>query len=225
MKFFVDNHITSIAHRGYSGKYPDNSYKSFRAAYDRNFNMIEVDIQACKTGELIIYHDVMISGTPVSELSLKEILKKKRGILTLKNFFDAFPYKSKELYFDLKGGIKTAYHLFAFLRTWNIDVSNMIAFSFNQKHLDLLEQKMPELRRGFITDNILSVRVLKEIIPHIHFICLHYSVLDEEMIDYCKKRGIFIFTYTMKNKDELNYMQKFRIDGIVTNFKLIKFEP
>ena len=86
MKFFVDNHITSIAHRGYSGKYPDNSYKSFRAAYDRNFNMIEVDIQACKTGELIIYHDVMISGTPVSELSLKEILKKKRGILTLKNF-------------------------------------------------------------------------------------------------------------------------------------------
>ena len=136
MKFFVDNHITSIAHRGYSGKYPDNSYRSFRAAYDRNFNMIEVDIQACKTGELIIYHDVMISGTPVSELSLKEILKKKRGILTLKNFFDSFPYKSKELYFDLKGGIKTAYHLFAFLRTWNIDVSNMIAFSFNQKHLD-----------------------------------------------------------------------------------------
>ncbi len=225
MKFYVDNHITSIAHRGYSGKYPDNSYSAFRAAYDRNFNMIELDIQACKTGELIIYHDVMISGIPVCDLSLKQILKKNKNILTLKNFFDNFPYHSKELYFDLKGDIKTAYHLFAFLRTWDIDISNMIACSFNRKHLDLLEQKMPNLRRGYITSNILSEKMLKELVPHIHFLCLEYSALDKEMIEYCKKKGILIFTYTMTNNNELNYMQKFRIDGIVTNFKLIKFEP
>ena len=67
--------------------------------------------------------------------------------------------------------------------------------------------------------------MLKELVPHIHFLCLEYSALDKEMIEYCKKNGILIFTYTMTNNNELNYMQKFRIDGIVTNFKLIKFEP
>ena len=86
----------------------------------------------------------------------KELLKKKRCILTVNNFFDNFPYHSMYLYFDLKCGIKTAYHLFAFLRTLDIDISNMIACSFNRKHLDLLEQKMPNLRRGYITSNILS---------------------------------------------------------------------
>ena len=225
MKFFVDNHITSIAHRGYSGKYPDNSYSSIRAAYDRNFNMIEIDIQTCKTGELIIYHDLMISGTLVSELPLKEILKKNKKILTLKKFFDSFPYRSKELYFDLKGDIKTAYHLFVFLKTWEIDTSNMLACSFNRKHLDILEQKMPELKRGFITENILSNSMLEELIPHIHFLCLHYTALDKEMIEFCKKRGIIVFTYTMNNNAVLNYMQRFSIDGIITNFKLIKVEP
>ncbi len=42
-------------------------------------HMIELDIQACKTGELIIYHDVMISGIPVCDLSLKQILKKNKN--------------------------------------------------------------------------------------------------------------------------------------------------
>ena len=49
---------TLIAHRGYSGKYGDNNMMSFQAAYDNGFNMIETDVQLCKTGEIVIYHDL-----------------------------------------------------------------------------------------------------------------------------------------------------------------------
>ena len=45
---------------------------------------------------------------------------------------------------------------------------------------------MPELKRGFITSNTLSNGMLDEITPHIQYLSLHYTALDEEIIDYCK---------------------------------------
>ena len=222
MKYYIDNHLRSIAHRGYSGKYEDNSILAFKMAYKRKFDMIELDIQVCKTGEIIIYHDLMIGGRVVEEMTLTEIRKHRYGTITLKEFINRFPYQEKGLYLDLKGGIKTANELCSFIMTYRLNTANIIAFSFNRKHLDILKLRIPELKRGFITSNILSINMLKEIAPHIQYLSLHFTALDEEIIDYCKARDISVFTYTMNSKEDLNYMQKFRIDGIVTNYKLIK---
>ena len=51
------------------------------------------------------------------------------------------------------------------------------------------------------------------------------SEVNPHAVGNYKKRGIIVFTYTMNNNAVLNYMQRFSIDGIITNFKLIKVEP
>ena len=49
--------MLKIAHRGYSEKYGDNNMISFREALYAGFDMIELDILLCRTGEIVIYHD------------------------------------------------------------------------------------------------------------------------------------------------------------------------
>ena len=49
-----------IGHRGYSSCFIDNSRESFENAIHIGFDMIELDINICKSGELIVYHDLFI---------------------------------------------------------------------------------------------------------------------------------------------------------------------
>jgi len=223
MKYYVHENIASIAHRGYSGKFGDNNATSFSKAYARNFDMVELDIQACRTGELIIHHDLMLGHHIISRTSydtLKKVSRKK--LLTLRDFMERFPWEEKGLYLDLKGGLSTAYGLFAFIKTYSIPTENIIACSFNKRHLDLLKNKIPSLRRGFITDNILDDNMTKTILNDVHCYVMHWSALDIKTIQMCKQAGVLVYTYTMNTRHDLKYMRCFDIDGIITNYKLTK---
>lgn len=222
MRFYFKKYITSIAHRGYSGKFKGNTYRAFKKAYQRNFDMIELDIQACKSGELIIYHDLFINNKPVKEMPLHEIKKTDKSIMTLKEFTNQFPYETRGLYLDLKGDNKTAYNLFAFIKTWQININKIIAFSFNLNHIDLLKNKIPDLKRGLITDNIPNDYMLDYINNNVGYVSLHHSSLDDELIKKLRSMDKIIYTYTLNTKKESNYVKNFDIDGVVSNFKVIK---
>jgi glycerophosphoryl diester phosphodiesterase len=224
MTFTTKNHIISVAHRGYSGKYKGNTFTAFKKAYDRNFDMIQIDLQICKTGELIIYEDIMYQKKLISEMKYYEVEKKIKHILTFKNFLKSFPYKTKGLVINLKGDNKVAYNLYAFLKTWRIDYSTMIVFSFNINHLDFLKDKLPHLKRGLITKNILNNAILEYLFKNISYICIHYSALDEETVKKCSDNNIFVFSYTSDSIEQFNYMKKYNVDGIISNYKILCYQ-
>jgi glycerophosphoryl diester phosphodiesterase len=222
MKFYFNKYITSIAHRGYSGKFKGNRHRAIKKAYKKNFDMIEIDIQACKSGELILHHDLFIKNKLIKDLKLQEIKKMDKTILTFKEFITQFPYEVRGLYLDLKGGIETAFNLFTFIKTWDINIKRMIAFSFNFNHLDLLKKKIPELKRGLITDNIPNEYIMKYINENVEYVSLHYSALEKSLIKKLRQMDKIIFTYTLNNHKECEYIKNFDIDGIVSNYKIIK---
>ena len=47
-----------IAHRGASGHLLENSLESFNLAIEMGADIIEMDIRQCKTGELVVYHNL-----------------------------------------------------------------------------------------------------------------------------------------------------------------------
>ncbi|MCR5762005.1 MAG: metallophosphoesterase [Treponema sp.] len=71
------------AHRGCSGRYPENTLQAFRAAAKiEGLYGIELDIQLSKDGELVVIHDENLDRTtngsgPVRNLTLKELKKLK----------------------------------------------------------------------------------------------------------------------------------------------------
>ena len=46
-----------IAHRGFSGRYPENTLASVRAALQLGVDFVEIDVQETRDGELIVFHD------------------------------------------------------------------------------------------------------------------------------------------------------------------------
>ena len=46
-----------FAHRGFSGRYPQNTMLAFRKALESGCDGIELDVQLTKDGEVVIIHD------------------------------------------------------------------------------------------------------------------------------------------------------------------------
>ena len=53
----------NFAHRGFSGKYPENTMLAFQKAIEVEADGIELDVQLTKDGELVIIHDETIDRT------------------------------------------------------------------------------------------------------------------------------------------------------------------
>jgi len=69
-----------FAHRGYSGRYPENTMLAFEKAADTRCDGIELDVQLTKDGEVVIIHDERVDRTTdgagfVRDLTLAEIQK------------------------------------------------------------------------------------------------------------------------------------------------------
>ena len=223
MRYHIPENIISIAHRGYSSKYKDNTFASFKNVRSKGFQMIELDIQLCKSGEIIVYHDLYLKGYKIKDLTLKEIKRKKKSIMTLVNFYNNFIKNNSyntSFYFDMKGGDELAHRLFCFIKTYNVSINHIICCSFNKKHIDYLKNKIPELSVGLIISNTFNEEDTKKILKNINFLIVEWSMLDKEMIKTCHNNNVSVFTYTMDSYDVFNYIQDFEIDGIVSNYRL-----
>ena len=70
----------NIAHRGYSGNYPENTMLAFRKAVEAGADGIELDVQLTRDGEPVILHDEQVDRTTdgtgwVKDLTLAELRK------------------------------------------------------------------------------------------------------------------------------------------------------
>ena len=52
-----------MAHRGYSGKYPENTMLAFEEAAQTGADGIELDVQLTKDGQVVVIHDERIDRT------------------------------------------------------------------------------------------------------------------------------------------------------------------
>ena len=55
------DNFTVIAHRGASAYYPENTIASFQGAISMGADMVELDVQLTKDGEVVVFHDEKIS--------------------------------------------------------------------------------------------------------------------------------------------------------------------
>ena len=217
----MDKNILKIAHRGYSAKYKDNTMESFQKAYENNFDMIEMDIQLCKNNTIVIFHDNYYDDTYIRDLTLEEIYKKDKDIMTLQYFFENFDYKKIKIYLDLKGSNNLVYFLVNFLIEHKIDISNIYFGSFNIKHIDYLYSVNPNYNLGVITYNNFTHKNLNYLITKykLKFICIDWSVLDKETINYLHKLKTSVFACTANAKN-IHFIKRYNIDGIVSDIIL-----
>ena len=59
-----------IAHRGHSfqNKTNENKIEAIKNAINLKYDGIEIDVQLCKTGEIVLFHDIYIDDLFVKDL-------------------------------------------------------------------------------------------------------------------------------------------------------------
>jgi len=73
------------AHRGDNACFPENTVPAFVAAAEKGAAMVEFDVRRCKTGELVIMHDVTVDRTTtgtgkIAELTFDELRSFDAGV-------------------------------------------------------------------------------------------------------------------------------------------------
>ena len=81
--------VLDIAHRGASVDAPENTLAAFELAVEQGADMIETDLHLLRDGEIGIYHDDAVDGTPLAMLSLAELRERRPDAPTLTEALDA----------------------------------------------------------------------------------------------------------------------------------------
>lgn len=201
-----------IAHRGYSNMFKDNTIESIKGALERGYDGVEIDIQLCLTGELVLFHDLYDKDEFISEMTIDEL--RKRDIITLQDVYDQIPeIQESLLILDIKGNdLNIVHELVKFFINRNTD--NIYFCSFNRK----IVYNLPYyFKRGSTFETVFHETEYDRLTSGLSAVVVHWTCLDQTLISYCNQRNIRVYTYTHKDDKELEYMYKYNVDGIITN--------
>ncbi len=102
MKFksFLDPLPRTVAHRGDSKNYPENTLEAFLSAARMGVDVIETDVHLTKDGNLVIWHDPTLErntdGTGrIEDHTLEELKKLDAGYTFTPDGGKTFPYRGK----------------------------------------------------------------------------------------------------------------------------------
>jgi glycerophosphoryl diester phosphodiesterase len=201
-----------IAHRGYSIDRIDNSIDAIQEAVHRSYDGIEIDVQLCASGEIVLFHDVYVGEQFISDLCLNEL--KQLGICSLEDVYHEIPeIKDVFILLDIKGNnIQIVKALVDFYK--DKPSHNVTFCSFNRKIL----YAFPDMfQRGSTFETTFTENEYEMITTGLKVVVLHWTCLDHHFISYCKMKDIKVYTYTHKEDKELEYMYRFNVDAIITN--------
>ena len=161
--------MLNIAHRGFSGKYPENTLLAFQKGIEAGADGFEFDTHLTKDGEIVIIHDERLDRTTnvqgfVKDYTLEELRKVDAskpfpecgfcGIPTLREYFELIRGRDLITNIELKNGIfwyeGMEEKVIAMIREYGLE-ERVILSSFNHRSVMKCKASAPEIRCGFLT--------------------------------------------------------------------------
>jgi glycerophosphoryl diester phosphodiesterase len=221
--------ILNIGHRGAKGHIAENTLASFQKALDLGADGIELDVHLSADGEVIVIHDETVDRTTdgkgrVKDLSLSQLRHLKIGdshrIPTLAETI-AFIPKNKLINIELKVKIaaKPVMHL---IEKWVAedahDYSQFLISSFDWIALKEIREANANIPLGVLTETNLELAIgfsesIKSETLHPYF-----HLLTPENTKQIQQKGIAVFPWTVNEQEDLNRLQSFGVNGIITDF-------
>ena len=232
LEYMNSSNIVPIAHRGASLAAAENTFESFRKAFDLGYRVIETDIHSSKDGTAYIFHDntlERLTGESLKISDLKDVdiddlkVNKSSIIPRLSNVFEEFP----EGLFNLDA------------KTWEatIPITNTIKKmgcssrvcigSFNDKRIDAIIRELGlETCHSMGTSNVIKFYLGAQLGIEQHFTaqCIQLpvkqfgiSLVTQTILRHARKLGIKIHFWTINNPKVMQKLLELNVDGIMTD--------
>ena len=231
----VHHNECMIGHRGYSGKYNENTATAFEKAYEHGSGGCETDVRVTKDGELVLSHNgsvVLKDGTEldVADHTLAELtaqpLKRKNGkeddyLCTFKEYLEIMKKHNMICFIELKGEftddqIKKAFTMADEVYT----LDKCILQSFEMSNLISAHEQFPTLGIMLTYGQVTEDEREKQLQDY--NTCLElgfsidadYSTITPQMIEDFHSRGLEVGAWTANNIFTLSYCRSLGLDYI-----------
>jgi len=222
--------MLNIAHRGASGHITENSLEAFNLAIKMGADIIEMDIRQCKTGELVIYHNLCCNGNLIDNMSKDECVEQNIVIFTdilgklshrVKIYLDLktpFLYSKEKINLYISKVMENIMHI---ISEKYFTENEIILASFDHNLIKCLKKSLgylnihPKFGLIFSSNPIKYNNYNKTICD---YIIQSKSSLNMKFLNFCKEKKIKVFVYTVNDNKIMNSLIKVKIDGIITNY-------
>ena len=226
-----------FAHRGFSGKYPENTMLAFQKAVEIGVDGIELDVHLTKDNELVIIHDEDIKRTCdgeglVKDMTLEELKKYDAsatfrgvygfcGIPTLREYFELVKDTRIITNIELKTGVyeypTIERRTVELIREFGLE-DRIIFSSFNHFTVKRCEEIAPEIKRGFLTGD--WIYDFGQYTAQRNVQCCHpwHITLNEDAVKEMHAAGREINTWTVNEYEDIEKLAAMGVDSLIGNF-------
>jgi glycerophosphoryl diester phosphodiesterase len=229
--------ILRIAHRGAAGTRPELTRPAFERALELGVDMIELDVQLTRDGELVVLHDrqlgrTVAGSTPVRTHTLAELQGLDAGVWFAPTWAGAqvpsldevlaLTAGRAELNVEIKSPppdwAATAAALLDLLARHD-RLAGTIISSFDRGALDAVRARSAAARLGVLwhTADLDPMWAAAEALGAVAVHPL-WSLVDSELVATARAAGRQVIVWTVNDPDAIAALAELPVDGIISDF-------
>ena len=202
-----------LAHRGASRAATENTPEAFRLALTLGADGVELDTRRAARGDLVVYHDPELAGTPVRRLvepplpSLAVALDASAGgIVNVELKTDG----------DLASGVAAA---FCGLLRRRRGRDRVLASSFDPVALRTVRALRPDVPTALVVGPDGDLGAALREAARVRHRALHprSELVDRSLVERARALGLVLHAWTVNDADELQRLAGLGVDGLITD--------
>lgn len=218
-----------IAHRGASGYKPENTLSSFQEAISHGVDMIEFDVFAIRSGEVVVHHDTTVNRTTngvgnISDYTWEELRQLDAGggqrIPLLTEVLDLIDNRIP-VNIELKGShiaepVAAIINQYVSKQRWQSQ--RFLVSAFDHAELRRFAALSPSVPVGALYRS--RPRRLRKLMESGNFTSAHFDAkfITRKSILNAHTRGLKVYAYTVNSRRSANRMRALKVDGVFTNY-------
>ncbi|MGI5831253.1 MAG: glycerophosphodiester phosphodiesterase [Thermoguttaceae bacterium] len=225
--------IPVIAHRGFSGRQPENTLAAFRAAIEIGASGAECDTRRASDGTIYIMHDDNFKRTtghdiPAGTIPYTEIAEFDAGngekIPTLKEYLNLLKGTGTHPVIEIKEDGFEAQVIEA-IRDTKLE-NSAVVIDFSAARVKTIREAAPEICVAWLCsfdDEIPEEEIIEKIIDtlndcHTNIVDMHFKRTTATLVKRLHDAGIQVWCWTVNHPDTIRRLVDMGVDSITTDY-------
>jgi glycerophosphoryl diester phosphodiesterase len=211
-----------VGHRGTRGARPENTLAAFRYALEAGLDGIEFDVRRTLDGVLVIRHDRLVDGFPVSAQTRHELRERLPSLATLDELFAlAGSYPGRLLNLEIKTeGVRTGGLERDVVRAVVASglAGQVLISSFNSLSLARVRLRSPRLRVALLYEASSTRRAGgHRLAGWLHVDAVHpaAALVAQQLVRAAHARGVAVNVWTVNDEADIRRLRALGVDAIM----------
>jgi glycerophosphoryl diester phosphodiesterase len=209
-----------IAHRGASGREPENSLAAFRSAIELGADAVELDVHATADGAVVVHHDPNVGDCSIHESTLAQVrehtLSNGEAVPTLLEVLDALG-ADPTVFIEIKTLDEAQDgHLFDAIASGPAPANSHV-HSFDHRIVHRLLKAKDGLQGGVLSTSYPVNPLIQLEQTGASTLWQGERLVDDELVAAVHAFGARIIPWTVDDRARIEEFVEMGVDGICTN--------